>query len=273
MVQPNVRDHFGSLLDVPATEGSRGGKFARLAAWRFDVEGDAHALFELPVAGTLDRDLARLSGAEREVARFAVAGLSNAEIAQKRGVSSRTVANQAASVFRKLGVTSRLGLCALMARSGSYGRVEAITRFVVTPLSAHLRAGGGLRQADPDEALRLWRGFVDGTWSLVGRYDSVGQRYVLTRRNAPGVLDPCALTQRERAVATLAAMGYQNKYIGYLLGLSASTVSSHLESVRRKLVLGSRAELIRWFAPLARASIAEPPRDDRMSECGPEPRN
>lgn len=58
----------------------------------------------------------RLTAAEGEVARLIAAGLSNAEIARRRGASPRTVANQAASIFRKLGVTSRLGLYSLLAR-------------------------------------------------------------------------------------------------------------------------------------------------------------
>ncbi len=44
-----------------------------------------------------------------------VAGLSNAEIARRRTASPRTVANQAASIFRKLGLNSRSELCALVA--------------------------------------------------------------------------------------------------------------------------------------------------------------
>jgi DNA-binding NarL/FixJ family response regulator len=48
-----------------------------------------------------------LTEAEREVARLAVDGLSNAAIAKQRGTSMRTVANQMASILRKLGVESR----------------------------------------------------------------------------------------------------------------------------------------------------------------------
>jgi DNA-binding CsgD family transcriptional regulator len=44
---------------------------------------------------------------ESEVLLQLLEGLSNEEIATERGVSARTVANQVASVFRKLGVSSR----------------------------------------------------------------------------------------------------------------------------------------------------------------------
>ncbi len=117
------------------------------------------------------------------------------------------------------------------------------------------RARGALRRADPEEALGLWRGLVDGTWSLVDQCDSDGKRYVLARRNEPGVRDPKALTQRERSVAAFAAMGHQNKFIGYLLGLSAGTVSEHLRSAQRKLGLSSRAALVQWFAHLIEVGL------------------
>jgi DNA-binding CsgD family transcriptional regulator len=111
-------------------------------------------------------------------------------------------------------------------------------------------ARGKLRRTDPDEALSLWQGLVDGTWSLVDRHDADGKRFLLARRNEPGVKDPLALTARERFVLGYAAMGQQNKYIAYLLGIAAPKVSSLLASARRKLRIGSRAELIRHFAPL-----------------------
>lgn len=51
-----------------------------------------------------------LSPAEREVARLAREGRSNAEIACARGTSPRTVANQLARIYKKLGVGSRVAL-------------------------------------------------------------------------------------------------------------------------------------------------------------------
>lgn len=52
----------------------------------------------------------QLTHSERAVAALAVQGLSNAEIARLRAVKVRTVAAQLQSVFRKLGVASRIGL-------------------------------------------------------------------------------------------------------------------------------------------------------------------
>jgi DNA-binding NarL/FixJ family response regulator len=48
-----------------------------------------------------------LTKAEREVGQGIVDGLSNAEIARRRRVSMRTIANQVASLFRRLHVSSR----------------------------------------------------------------------------------------------------------------------------------------------------------------------
>jgi DNA-binding CsgD family transcriptional regulator len=112
------------------------------------------------------------------------------------------------------------------------------------------RARGSLRRSAPDEALRLWQGLVTGTWSLVDRCDSDGKRYLLARRNEPEMRHPTALTSRERAVLAFAAMGHQNKYIAYLLGVAGSTVSKCLQAAQKKLKVDSRSELIRRFAPL-----------------------
>ena len=56
-----------------------------------------------------------LTEAEHEVMFHAVRGASNAEIARTRGTSTRTVANQLASIYRKLGLASRTELAALVA--------------------------------------------------------------------------------------------------------------------------------------------------------------
>ncbi|MFL5392259.1 MAG: LuxR C-terminal-related transcriptional regulator [Myxococcales bacterium] len=112
------------------------------------------------------------------------------------------------------------------------------------------KARGRLRHTGPDEALELWQGLVDGTWSLVDRHDADGKRFLLARRNEPGVKDPVALTRRERCTVAYAAMGHQNKYIAYLLGLPTSKISHYLASARRKLRIRSRAELVNQFASI-----------------------
>jgi DNA-binding NarL/FixJ family response regulator len=74
----------------------------------------------------------RLSEAEVAVITQAASGLSNADIAARRHVSVRTVANQLGAAFRKLGVGSRFELGSLLARSiplpgtGMYGPVPEL---------------------------------------------------------------------------------------------------------------------------------------------------
>ncbi len=54
--------------------------------------------------------LEHLTRVERLVARDAARGLSTAEIARRRKRSPRTIANQLASIYRKLGIASRAEL-------------------------------------------------------------------------------------------------------------------------------------------------------------------
>lgn len=57
-----------------------------------------------------------LTPAETAVARAAVTGQSNREIAKQRGSAPRTVAVQLGSIYQKLGVSSRTELAAVIAR-------------------------------------------------------------------------------------------------------------------------------------------------------------
>ena len=86
-----------------------------IAAWRLDLGEDAYAVLECPspAVGPLRTGLTR---AERHVVMLIARGLSNPAIARRRGSAPRTIANQAASIYRKLGVRSRLELGALLAQ-------------------------------------------------------------------------------------------------------------------------------------------------------------
>lgn len=59
--------------------------------------------------------LPELTRSEAEIARLVFRGRSDREIAEARGASVRTVANQLAAIYRKLGVVSRFELVALLA--------------------------------------------------------------------------------------------------------------------------------------------------------------
>jgi DNA-binding CsgD family transcriptional regulator len=106
------------------------------------------------------------------------------------------------------------------------------------------RARGRLRKKDPDEALAIWRALVEGRWSMVDWFDSDGRRFVLAHPNPPNLRDPRGLSERERQVATYAALGETNKLISYRLGLSQSKVSSSLKSAMHKLGVKTRPQLV-----------------------------
>jgi DNA-binding NarL/FixJ family response regulator len=75
-------------------------------ARRFVVGGQQYLVVSESIAPAHES----LSTAEREIAALIVAGRSNADIARARGVSVRTVANQVASILRKMNAGSRFEL-------------------------------------------------------------------------------------------------------------------------------------------------------------------
>lgn len=80
-----------------------------------DLGGVRALIIEVPIDGL---DLPEtLTSSEREVVQLVAQGLSNEEIAAARGRSARTIANQLAAVYRKLGVFSRTELLARLTGS------------------------------------------------------------------------------------------------------------------------------------------------------------
>jgi len=90
---------------------------ADLLAYRLDLGGSEFAVLEWPAGRTADAR-ALLTTAERAVVALVLSGWSNAQVALRRGCSARTVANQLASAYRKLGVGSRAELAARVAAGG-----------------------------------------------------------------------------------------------------------------------------------------------------------
>ncbi len=70
----------------------------------------SHPTTDLPVPECL-------ASGEADVVRRILRGQSSEEIARARGTALRTVANQLASIYRKLGVRGRLELASMLARS------------------------------------------------------------------------------------------------------------------------------------------------------------
>jgi DNA-binding CsgD family transcriptional regulator len=99
----------GSDAQVPAPPRAR--------ASSFELGGAAYAVISFPLASLPTASTATLTDAERAVAAEIVAGASYQAIAAARGTSLRTVRNQATSIFKKLGVASRVDLVARAGRS------------------------------------------------------------------------------------------------------------------------------------------------------------
>jgi DNA-binding NarL/FixJ family response regulator len=90
-----------------------------LEAFELVLEEHAFVLFEWPAGDVVLDD--SLTGAERDVLRGILQGESNAAIARRRGSRPRTIANQVASIFRKLSVQSRSELVARAVRGHAKG--------------------------------------------------------------------------------------------------------------------------------------------------------
>jgi len=84
-------------------------KPAGLRASEVTVNGTKLVLLSFPRGSDA---MSKLTAAERQVALAILAGYSNVEIARMRGSAPRTIANQVATMFRKLGVRSRAELAA-----------------------------------------------------------------------------------------------------------------------------------------------------------------
>lgn len=110
------------------------------------------------------------------------------------------------------------------------------------------RALAGMSRSSSQGALDLWKGLVEGRWSLVDRFDSDGRRYVIAHANAPRAPGPRRLTAQERDVTAIAAAGLPIKIIAYELGLSVPRVSNILRHAMAKIGVTSRAELVRVYA-------------------------
>ena len=111
------------------------------------------------------------------------------------------------------------------------------------------RARGALRRANPQRAVMLWQGLVDGRWTLLDQFERGGRRVLIAHRNDPQVASPRAVSLRERQVLAYAGLGHSTKLIAYELGLSVGATSAYLATAMRKLGLRSRIQLVelaRW---------------------------
>jgi DNA-binding CsgD family transcriptional regulator len=112
---------------------------------------------------------------------------------------------------------------------------------------------------DPGEdPLALWRGLVEGRWSLVERFESDGRRVLVARRNEPPARALRALDEHERKLIALLALGHSLKLCAYELGRAESTTSVMARSAMRKLGVVSRAELVEIHGAIVNTSVRAP---------------
>lgn len=102
----------------------------------------------------------------------------------------------------------------------------------------------GRRESAPS-ARDLWEGVLRGEWTIVDHADRGGRRLFVVRRNRREADSADGLTKREQEVVSYAAGGHSLKFISYELGVSVSTISTHLKHALFKLRLRDRAELAR----------------------------
>ena len=145
-----------------------------------------------------------------------------------------------------------LRLCYRIDVTASLGRIRAPT-LVRAPLSttgrlpwqAQLIASG-----IPDARLRgSARAF---THALRRRHRAARQDH----QDVPGAPsatrgDPTGLTPRQQQVAALVAEGLTNREIGERLGINERSAEGHLERIRLRLGLRSRAQVAAWWVATA----------------------
>jgi two-component system response regulator NreC len=115
-------------------------------------------------------------------------------------------------------------------------------------------SGYVLKEAADEEVVSAVREIADG-----GRYvhPALGARLVAAEAAERAAADADPLSEREREVLRLLALGHTNQEIAERLYISVRTAESHRAHIMQKLRLGTRAELVRYA--LAHGLLAEEP--------------
>jgi two-component system response regulator NreC len=103
-------------------------------------------------------------------------------------------------------------------------------------------AGYLLKEAADDELVEAVRAVAGGARYV---HPALGARLAAAEASARAQIDNDPLSERERAVLRLLALGHTNQEIATLLFISVRTAETHRAHVMQKLRLTTRAELVR----------------------------
>lgn len=152
-------------------------------------------------------------------------------------------ANQLASVLGTSNVEAILDTEGKVQHAEAQAEAAAKDGTLLSAASMIAKARNQLRHASPEQALEVWRALVAGRWSVVDFVDTDGKRFLVAKVNEPIVTTRRPLSTRERQIAGFVRRGHSNKMAAYTLGLTESTVATHVANVLQKLGLSSRVEL------------------------------
>jgi two-component system nitrate/nitrite response regulator NarL len=113
---------------------------------------------------------------------------------------------------------------------------------------AALRAGADgylLKDMEPEDVLNSLKAVAQGRMALGERVAEI-LADALRHESQPRPADSARLTEREREILALIAMGHSNKLIARELKITEGTVKVHVKHLLRKLDLASRVEAAIW---------------------------
>ena len=119
-------------------------------------------------------------------------------------------------------------------------------------------SGYVLKEAADTEVVEAVRQVAGGQQYL---HPALGARLLESEARQRDEADSDPLSEREREVLRLLALGHTNQEIAKLLYISVRTAESHRAHIMQKLRLGTRAELVRYA--LAHGLLEEDPAPDQ----------
>ena len=125
--------------------------------------------------------------------------------------------------------------------------VVTLTRHADQAYVQQLLAAGAsayvLKQSSSHELLKAIRAAASGEKYLDGALQATTTTTTTRQPNAPP-----PITERERAVLRMTAVGHSNKQIAASLGIAVKTVEVHKSNAMRKLNLSGRTDVVRYAA-------------------------